>query len=89
MLSEDTVDDAVIGNRNTLTVNLTVTSLVDKSLKSVSGWVSVSDIWLNHSDHVDGGSVQTNKHSVMKLSESQKLHDLLRLRWQLVDTMKR
>jgi len=86
VLTEGTIDDAVVGKRNALTVNLTVTSLVDEGLKSVSGRVSVGNVRLNHSDHVDGGSVESDKHAVVELSESQKLHDFLLLGWELVDT---
>lgn len=89
VLTELTIDDAVVGKRDALTVNLSVASLVDEGSHSVSGGVSVSDIWFNHSDHVDGSSVQTNEHAVVELSESQKLHDLLLLGRQLVDTKQR
>ena len=86
LFTENTIDNAVVGKRNARAVNLTVTSLVDEGSNSVSGRVSISDIRLDHSDHVDGGSVESDKHAVVELSESQKLHDLLLLGWELVDT---
>lgn len=79
-------DDGVIGDGDSGSVNLTVSSLVDESLESGSGGVSVGDVRLDHSDHVDGGLGHSDEHSVVELSESKELHDLLALGAQLVDT---
>jgi len=79
-------DDRVIGEGDSRSVDFTVSSLVDKSLDGGSRGVSVGDVRLNHSDHVDGGSGHSYEHSVMELSESEELHDLLALGAQLVDT---
>jgi len=79
-------DDGVIGDGDSGSVDLTVSSLVDKSLDGRSGRVSVGDVRLNHSDHVDGGSGHSDEDTVMELSESEELHDFLALGAQLVDT---
>lgn len=82
-------DDGVIGDGDSGSVDLTVSSLVDKSLDGRSGRVSVGDVRLNHSDHVDGGSGHSDEDTVMELSESEELHDFLALGAQLVDTIEK
>ena len=86
LFSKDTRDDAVVSQRDSRAVDLSVATLVDKSANAITGWVSISDEWLDSSDHVDGGTVEADKHSVVDLSESEQLHDLLALGVQFVDT---
>lgn len=86
LFSEVLVNDGIVIERNSGSVHLAVASLVDESADGVTGGVSVGDVRLNKSDHVDGGAVQLHKHTVVELSESQELHDLLLLGSQLVDT---
>ena len=86
LLTEGTGDDAVVSQWDSRAVNLSITTLVDQSADAITGWVTISDIWLDSSDHVDGGTVEANKHSVVDLSESEQLHDLLAFWAQLVDT---
>jgi len=88
LLAERLVDDAVVGKGDSRSVDLAVSTLVDESLDGVTGWVSVGHVWLDVADHVDGSSVQTDEHTVVELTESQQLHDLLLLGWELVDTKK-
>ena len=86
LLSKDTRDDTVVSQRDSRAIDLSVATLVDKSANAITGWVSISDEWLDSSDHVDGGTVKANEHSVVDLSESEKLHDLLAFWAQFVDT---
>ena len=86
--TKSSVDDLVVGQRNSGAVNLTVASLVDELADGVAGGVAVGDVGLDNTDHVDGSSVKTDEHTVVELSESQELHDLLALGAQLVDTIK-
>ena len=86
LLTEGTGNDAVVSQWDSRAVNLSITTLVDQSADAITGWVTISDIWLDSSDHVDGGTVEANKHSVVDLSESEQLHDLLAFWAQLVDT---
>jgi hypothetical protein len=86
-ISEDSSNDTVIGEWNSSSVNLTVTSLVDELLDGLSRWVSVGDEWLDHLEHVSGGFVNLDKDSVMDLSQSEELQDLLWLWGKLVDTI--
>ena len=86
ILSQGIGNDAVITKSGSLSVDLSVSSLVDELANIVTGWVSVSDVWLDKSDHVDGGTVKLDKHSVVELSQTEKLHNLLLLWSELVDT---
>ena len=84
--SELAGDNAVVGEGDSGSVDLTISSLVDKVGDGVTGGVSVSDERLDHSEHVPGGLVQLHEHTVVELSKSEELQDLLGLGGELVDT---
>ena len=86
VLSKDGLNDIVVSQGNSRAVNLAVASLVDELLDGCLGWVSIGNVRLNASEHVDGGLVQSNEHSVVQLSQSEELQDLLVLGVKLVDT---
>ncbi len=86
-LSEDSLDDGVVGKWDSSSVNLSVSSLVDDLVDVLSRWVSVGDEWLDHSEHVHGSLVELDEHSVVNLSQSEELEDLLGLGGKLVDTV--
>jgi len=85
-LSEGGRDDLVVSEGDSGAVDLTAASLVDESLDGGSGGVSIGDERLDHADHVDGGTVKSDEHSVVELSETEEVHDLLGLGGKLVDT---
>jgi len=85
-LSESLLNDGVVSERDSVAVGLTVTSLVDQLSNGGVGWVAISNIRLNSAEHVDGGLVQSDEDSVVQLSKSEELHDLLALGVELVDT---
>ena len=87
LLAKAVSDDGVVVKSNSGSVDLAVAALVDELAHGVAGWVSVSDVWLDNSEHVDGSLVQLDEDGVVQLTESEELHDLLSLGWQLVDTM--
>ena len=85
-LTEFSSDDGVIGEWDSASVDLTVSSLVDELGDGGSGWETISDEWLDDSNHVPGGLVELNEDSVVELSQSEELQDLLWLWGKLVDT---
>ena len=87
-LAESLLDGRVVVKSNSGSVDLTVSSLVDELADGIAGGVAVGDVGLDHSDHVDRGAVQLDENTVMELTKSEELHDLLLLRWKLVDTIK-
>jgi hypothetical protein len=85
-LSELSRNDAVVGEWKSSSVNLSISSLVDESSDGLSGWVSIGDEWLDNLKHVLGGFVELDEDSVVDLSESEQLQDLLWLWSKLVNT---
>ena len=85
-LTEFSSDDGVIGEWDSASVDLTVSSLVDELGDGGSGWETISDEWLDDSNHVPGGLVELNEDSVVELSQSEELQDLLWLWGKFVDT---
>ena len=79
-------DNAVVGKWDSSSVNLTMSSGIDHVVDGCSRWESVGDEWFNHLKHVPGGFVKLDEDSVMDLSQSKELHDLLWLWGKLSDT---
>lgn len=77
VLTELLLDDAVVVKRNSVSVDFTVTSLVDKLRDHGPVKVAVGDEGLDSSDHVHGGLVQQGEDTVVDLSDSQQLGDFL------------
>lgn len=86
VLSEGTLNDGVVGQGNSGAVDLAVSSLVDKLSDCGLRGVAICNVGLNSSDHVDGGLVETNKHTVVELSQTEELQDLSAGGVKLVDT---
>ena len=86
--AELAVDDGVVGESNAALIDLSVATLVDEAADGVAAGVAVGDVWLDNADHVDGGLVELDEDSVVELSQTEELHDLLALGVQLVDTVK-
>ena len=86
-LAEGSLNDGVVGERNSLAVDLTVASLVDELSDQTLRRVAVGDVGLNSSDHVHGGLVKSDEHTVVELSQSEELEDLFASGVKLVDTI--
>ena len=86
--AETSLNDDVIGKGDSHSVELAVSSLVDELLDHGAGRVTVGDEGFDHADHVDGGLVETDEDTVVELSQTEELHDLLGLGSELVDTIK-
>ena len=85
--SESTFDDGVVGEGNSLTVDLGKASLVDEVVDGLSGRVTIGNVGFNLSDHVHGCFVELDKGAVVELSQSEELHYLSALGVQLVNTI--
>ena len=80
------LDHRVVIEGNSRSVNLAEAALVDELADCITGWVAVSDVGFNHSDHVNRGAIQLDENTVVELTQAEKLHDLLGLGGKLVDT---
>jgi hypothetical protein len=87
VLAKVGLNERVIGQRNALLVNLSVTALVDQLASGLEVRVSVGDPWLNDLEHLKGGLGQTNEDTIVDLEETEELQGLALLRVDLVDTL--
>ena len=87
VLTEFTFDDAVVGERKSSSLDFTTSSFVDKLGDSLSGWITVSNEWLDHLDHVPCGFVKLDENGIVQLSQSEELQDFLWLWGKLSDTI--
>ena len=86
VLSEGVVNDGVVVDGDSGAVNLSEATGVDELGGGGAGGVSVGDEGFNETDHVPGSTVELDEGTVMELTESEELHDLLLLGGKLVDT---
>ena len=82
------LDDGVVGNGDSLTVNFGVTPLVDEFSDSFEVDFSVGDVRLNESKHLLSGLGDSDKDTVVDLKESEELKDLLGFWGDFRDTTK-
>ena len=87
VLAKVFLNDGVVGQGNTLPVDLAVSTLVDELLDSLEIGVAVRNPRLDDLDHFHCGLVDLDKDTVVDLQEPQKLEDLAGLGGNLVDTM--
>jgi hypothetical protein len=86
VLAEGLLNDLVVGKRDTLLVDLSVTTLVDELTDTFEVGVTVSDVGVDDGQHLLGGLGETDEGTVVDLDQTEKLQDLARLRSNLVDT---
>lgn len=86
VLAELGVNDGVVVDGDSGAVDLTVATSVDELLDGGAGGETVGDEGLDGTDHVPGGLVKLDEGTVVELSKSEELHDLLLLGGKLVNT---
>lgn len=87
VLTEGLLDDLIVGEGDTLAVNLSVSALVDELTNALQVGLAVGDVRLDELEHLHGGLGQLNEGSVVDLTETEELHDLAGLGGELVDTL--
>lgn len=65
------LDDLILNKRNSLSVEFSESSLIDKRLDGTLGWESISNIWLDMSKHIHRGFVILDKDSITDLGKSE------------------
>lgn len=75
VLSEGLLDDGVGGQGDSLSVDLSVSSLENEFADGFARGVSEGDVGLDSSEEVGGGLVDSNEDSIVELSESEESHD--------------
>ena len=87
VLAELLLDDLVVGEGNTLGVDLTVAALVDKLTDGLEVGVTVGDVGVDNGEHLLGGLGETDEDTVVDLDQTEELQNLAGLRSDLVDTL--
>ena len=87
VFTEFSLNNTVVGERKSSSLDFTTSSFVDKLGDSLSGWITVGNEWLDHLDHVPCGFVKLDENAVVQLSQSEELKDFLWLWCKLSDTM--
>jgi len=77
--SNSLLNNRVIGNGDTLLVELSESTLVDELLDGGAGGVSVGYVRLDETKHTDGRLIKLDEASIVDLTKTEELHDLLGL----------
>lgn len=88
VLAKGGLNDGVVGQSNTLLLDLSVSTLVDELLDGLQVGVTVGDPGLNNLEHLSDGLGDLQEDTVVDLEETEQLEDLAGLRGHLVDTRK-
>ena len=87
VLAEVLLNDGIVGEGNTLLVDLAVSTLVDELLDGLKVGVTVSNPRLDNLQHLSGSLADADEDTVVDLEKTEELEDLARLRGNLVDTV--
>ena len=87
VLAELLLNDGVVGDGDTLAVDLGVTALVDELTDSLKVGLAVGNVGLNETEHLLSGLGDTDEDTVVDLEEAEELEDLLGLGGKLRDTL--
>ncbi|BAO38274.1 hypothetical protein KLMA_10652 [Kluyveromyces marxianus DMKU3-1042] len=87
VLTQASFNDSVVGQWDSLLVDLTETSLVDQLSDSRVGWVTVSNVWFNQLQQFRSSLGDLDESTRVDLVQSQQLQNLSWLWWDLVDTL--
>lgn len=86
-LTKALLNDLIVSQGNTLTVNLTMTTLVDELTDRLQVGLTIGNVGLDELEHLLGGIGELDKGSVVDLTETEELHNLAGLGAKLVDTL--
>lgn len=73
VLAKVLLDDLVVRERETLAVDLAVTTLVDELTDGLEVGVTVGDIGVDDGEHLSGSLVQADKDTIVDLEKTQQL----------------
>ena len=86
-LAQVLLNEGIVGEWDALAVDLAVATLVDELADRLEVGLAVGNVGLDQGQHLRGGLGELDKDAVVDLNEAQELHDLPRLRRDLVDTL--
>lgn len=82
------LNNGVVGESDSLLVDLSVASLVDELADRLKIRVTPSNVGLGNSQHVDCGLVETHERAIVDLTQTQQLEGLAHFRVNSVNTLK-
>jgi hypothetical protein len=88
-LAEVLLDDLVVGEGNTLLVDLAVTALVQELTDGLQVGVTVGDVGVDNGQHLLGSLGQADEGTAVDLEQTEELQDLAGLGGNLVDTVEK
>ena len=86
ILAKRVLDNGIIGESDTLLVDLSVSTLINELTNSLEVRVSISNPRLDDLQHLEGSFGHANEDTIVDLEETKQLEDLARLWCDLVDT---
>jgi len=87
VLAELLLDDGVVGDGDTLAVDLGVTALVDEFADSLEVDLAVGDVGLDNVQHLGGRLGDADEYTVVDLEETEELEDLFGFGGDFGDTL--
>lgn len=87
ILSQVILDNLIVGESNSLLVNLAVAAFVDKFTDSLQAWVAIGDVRFDDLEHFRGGFRKADKDAVIDLEKTKELESLAWFGSHLGDTM--
>lgn len=86
VLAQVGLDQGIVGERDALLVDLTVTALVDELTHGLEIGIAIGDVRLHGPKHLQSGLGHPHEDTVVDLDQTKQLEDLARLGGNLVDT---
>lgn len=65
------LNDSVGAERNSLTIDFTKSALVNQLSNRFKVRSTISNKWLNKSEHFNGGSIETDENTIVDLAETE------------------
>lgn len=87
VLSEVFLNDLIVGEGNTLLVDLSISTFVDEFADTFQVRITVGNVGVDDSKHLLSGFGKTDEDAIVDLEEPKKLQNLARLGGNLVDTV--
>ena len=88
ILAQLLLDDLVVRDGDTLLIDLSVATLIDEFSDALQVRIAVRNVRVRNRQHLLCRFGQAHKCAAVELQETQELHDLARLGWDVVDTGK-
>ena len=80
------LNDLIVGQRDPLLVDFSVSAFVDEVADCCDAGVAVGNVRFDNFEHFGSGFGEFDKDAVVDLKETQELHNLARFRGHFIDT---